>query len=48
MPGSAAHRHAIAHGGQQDLVLATRLGKPYGVLGTEGVVSGCYQRKPAV
>ena len=48
MPGSTANRHAVAHGGQQDLVLATRLGKPYGMLGTKRVVGSCHQWKPAV
>ena len=48
MPGSTANRHAVAHGGQQDLVLATRLGKPYGMLGTKRVIGSCHQRKPAV
>ena len=48
MPGSTANRHAVAHGGQQDLVLATRLGKPYGMLGTKRVIGSYHQRKPAV
>ena len=48
MPGSATHRHAIAHGRQQNLILATRLGKPHGVLGTKGIIGGRHQRKPAV
>ena len=48
MPGSTANRHAVAHGGQQDLVLATRLGKPYGMLGTKRVIGSRHQRKPAV
>ena len=48
MPGSAAHRHTVAHGRQQDLVLAARLGKPHGMLGAEGVVGSRHQRKPAI
>ena len=48
MPGSTANRHAVAHGGQQDLILATRLGKPYGMLGTKRVIGSRHQRKPAV
>ena len=48
MPGSAAHRHTVAHGRQQDLVLAARLGKPHGILGAEGVVGSRHQRKPAI
>ena len=48
MPGRTAHRHAVAHGGQQNLILATRLGKPHGMLGTKGVVGSRHQRKPAI
>ena len=48
MPGSAAHRHTVAHGRQQDLVLAARLGKPHGMLGAKGVVGSGHQRKPAI
>ena len=48
MPGSAAHRHTIAHGRQQDLVLTARLGKPHGMLGAEGIVGSRHQRKPAI
>ena len=48
MPGRAAHRHAVAHGGQQHLVLAARLGKPHGMLGAKGVVGSRHQRKPAI
>ena len=48
MPGSAAHRHTVAHGGQQDLVLAARLSKPHGMLGAEGIVGSRHQRKPAI
>ena len=48
MPGSAAHRHTVAHGRQQDLVLAARLGKPHGMLGAEGIVGSRHQRKPAI
>ena len=48
VPGSAAHRHTVAHGRQQDLVLAARLGKPHGMLGTKRVIGSRHQRKPAV
>ena len=48
MPGRATHRHAVAHGRQQNLVLATRLGKPHGMLGAKRVIGSRYQRKPAV
>ena len=48
MPGSAAHRHTVAHGRQQDLVLAARLGKPHGMLGAKGIVSSRHQWKPAI
>ena len=48
MPGSAAHRHTVARGRQQDLVLAARLGKPHGMLGAEGVIGSRHQRKPAI
>lgn len=48
MPGSAAHRHTVAHGRQQDLVLAARLGKPHGMLGAEGIIGSRHQRKPAI
>ena len=48
MPGSAAHRHTVAHGRQQDLVLAARLGKPHGMLGAEDIVGSRHQRKPAI
>ena len=48
MPGSTANRHAVAHGRQQNLILATRLGKPHGMLGTKGVVGSRHQWKPAV
>ena len=48
MPGSAAHRHTVAHGRQQDLVLAARLGKPHGMLGAERINGSRHQRKPAI
>ena len=48
MPGRTTHRHAVAHGGQQNFVLATRLGKPHGMLGTEGITGSRHQRKPAI
>ena len=48
MPGSAAHRHTIAHGRQQDLVPTARLGKSHGMLGAEGIVGSRHQRKPTI
>ena len=48
MPGSAAHRHTVSHGRQQDLILAARFGKPHGMLGAKGVVGSRHQRKPAI
>ena len=48
MPGSAAHRHTIAHGRQQDLVPTARLGKSRGMLGAEGIVGSRHQRKPTI
>ncbi len=48
MPRCTAHRNAVAHGGQQNLILATRLGKPHGMLGTKGVIGSRHQRKPAI
>ena len=48
VPGRTTYRHAVAHGGQQNLILATRLGKPHGMLGTKGVVGSRHQRKPAI
>ena len=46
--GRTAHRYAVAHGRQQDLVLAARLSKSYGVLGTERISGSRHQWKPAV
>ena len=48
MAGRTAHRYAVAHGRQQDLVLAARLSKSYGVLGTERISGSRHQWKPAV
>ena len=42
------HRTRRAHGGQQNLVLATRLGKPHGMLGTKGVIGSRHQWKPTI